>query len=200
MNLERSLYQRSYPYFIIFFLFVLIGFWLTYFVRILDMESYRMHTHGVALILWCSMLIVQPYLIRTRRYALHKRVGSFSYVLVPLVLFTTLDLLHFRLRNSPLGPVDLAFVALVVNALIVFLILYGLAMYNRRTPAIHARYMICTVFPMFTPVTDRIIHIYFPFLLKYLPTIDHTPSVPVVGFLLGDLILLGLCIWDLALP
>lgn len=196
MNLEKSLYQRSYLYFILFFLFVLTGFWLTYFVKILDMESYRMHVHGVMLLLWCAMLIVQPYLIRKRRYAMHKRVGKFSYLLVPIILITTLDLFYFRLRNSLLGAEDLAFVALVVNALVVFLILYGLAIYNRSRPTIHARYMICTVFPMFTPVTDRIIHAYFPFLLNYLPTIGNTPAVPVVGFLLADLILVGLCIWD----
>lgn len=196
MSLERSLYQRSYFYFIIFFVFVLVGFWLTYFVKILDMESYRMHVHGIVLLLWCAMLIAQPYLIRTRRYALHKRTGAFSYILVPLIVATTLDLFHFRLRNSSLGPVDLAFVALVVNALIVFVILYGLAIYNRKKPAIHGRYMICTVFPMFTPVTDRIIQAHFPFLLKYLPTIGDEPAVPLVGFLLADLILLGLCMWD----
>lgn len=196
MSLERSIYQRSYVYFILFFVCVVTGFWFTYFVKILDMESYRMHLHGVTLLLWCAMLIVQPYLIRTRRYALHKRVGKLSYVLVPLIVLTTLDLFHFRLRDAAMGPVDLAFVALVVNALIAFLILYGLAIYHRKTPAIHARYMICTVFPMFTPVTDRIINIHFPFLLKYLPTIGHVPAVPVVGFLLADLILVGLCVWD----
>jgi hypothetical protein len=160
------------------------------------MESYRMHVHGIVLLSWCSMLIVQPYLIRTKRFAWHRRLGKFSYVLVPLVIITTLDLFHFRLRNSTLGAVDLAFMALVVNALIVFLILYGLAIYNRRKPTIHGRYMICTVFPMFTPVTDRIIDAYFPFLLKYLPTIDGVPAVPLVGFLLADLILMGLSIWD----
>src|SRR6267154_3499544 len=107
MNLERSLYLRSYLYFIIFFLFVLVGFWFTYFVKILDMENYRVHVHGIMLLLWCAMLIVQPYLIRTKRYVWHRSMGTFSYALVPLMLVTTLDLFHFRLRDSLLGPVDL---------------------------------------------------------------------------------------------
>ena len=49
---------------------------------------------------------------------------------------------------------------------------------------------------MFTPVTDRIIHIYIKFLVPYLPTIEGNPVAPVIGFLLADVILIGLSIWD----
>ena len=41
MKLERALYQKSYLYLIGFFIFVLVGFWATYFTRILDQENYR---------------------------------------------------------------------------------------------------------------------------------------------------------------
>lgn len=197
MKLERTLFQKSYLYFIGFFVFVLFAFWLTYFTRIFDQENYRLHTHGITLILWCLMLIVQPYLIRSKKTGLHKRLGTLSYVLVPLLVFTTVDLLHFRLRDLPsLGTMDFFFVALVLNALIAFLIFYGLAIFYRKNSGIHARYMICTVFPMFTPVTDRIIHIYLKPLVAYLPTIEGHPIAPVAGFLLADLILVGLSIWD----
>ncbi len=97
MKLEKSLFQRSYIYFIIFFLFMIWGFWRTYFVKIHDQENYRMHAHGVTLILWTLMLIVQPYLIRTKRRPLHRAIGKFSYLLVPLMVFTTLSLLNYRL-------------------------------------------------------------------------------------------------------
>jgi hypothetical protein len=197
MKLERTLYQKSYLYFIGFFLFMLAAFWLTYFTKLLSQENYRMHTHGVTLILWCVMLIVQPYLIRTRQFGWHTTIGKFSYVLVPVMIFTTVDLLHNRLHINPtLGTMDYFFVALVLNALVAFLILYGLAIYHRKNPTVHARYMVCTALPMFTPITDRIIFIYFPSWVKYLPTIDQNPIAPVVGFVLADLILIGLCIWD----
>jgi hypothetical protein len=91
---------------------------------------------------------------------------------------------------------DFFFVALVLNALIAFLILYGLGILNRKNSTIHARYMVCTIFPFFTPVTDRIIHIHLSFLLPYLPTIEGNPIAPVVGFFLAGLILVGLSIWD----
>ncbi len=197
MKLEQTLNRQSYLYFIIFFLLMLSAFWFTYFTRLLDQDNYRMHAHGATLILWCLMLITQPYLIRTNQRVLHKSVGKFSYVLVPLLVFTTIDLLHNRLHVNPsLGIMDFFSVALVLNALAAFLIFYGLAIYYRKKSTVHARYMICTVFPMFTPVTDRIIHIYFPSLLKYLPTIEHNPIAPVVGFAMADMILIGLSIWD----
>jgi len=197
MKLERNLYQVSYVWFIVFFLVVIAAFWFTYFTKILDQENYRMHTHGVSLIVWCLMLISQAFLIRIKRHSLHKTIGSFSYVLVPLLIYTTIDLLHYRLQANPTpGTMDFFFVALVLNALIAFVVFYGFAIYFRKKPVIHARYMVCTIFPMFTPATDRIIYIYFPSWVKYLPTIEKNPIAPVAGFLLADLILIGLSIWD----
>lgn len=156
-----------------------------------------MHTHGIAVLLWCLLLITQPYLIRAGNYKLHKRIGMFSYILVPLIILTTVDLLHYRVHDVlPLGSMDLFFIALVLNALIAFVIFYVLAIIHRKKSTVHARYMLCTIFPFFTPVTDRIQHIYFPSTVQYLPTIEGSPIAPVVGFLIADLILIGLSIWD----
>lgn len=197
MKLEGALWQRSYLFFVAFFLLAIFGFWLTYFTRIFEQENYRMHTHGAALILWCLMLITQAYLIRVKKNALHRRIGWFSYLLVPFMLISTLDLLKYKIDKSPtLDAMDFHFIALVVNALLAFVIYYGLAIYWRKKSTVHARYMVCTAFPMITPITDRIIHIHFPQLLAYAPQIEGVPIAPVFGFVLGDLILLGLSIWD----
>jgi hypothetical protein len=194
MKLERSIFERSYIYFVGFFLLVLAAFWLTYITRIFEQDNYRMHLHGITLFLWCLMLILQPLLIRKKMYSMHRQTGKFSYVLVPLLLFTTFDLLRYRVTTQP--EIDYAFVALVLNALIAFAILYGLAMYYRKNPAVHARYMVCTIFPFFTPVTDRIISIYYPAVLPYFPMLNGHPNVMLFGFALADLILVFLCIWD----
>ena len=194
MKLERSLFERSHLYFFLFFLMVSAAFWLTYITRIFEQENYRMHTHGVTLFLWCFMLIVQPLLIRKKLNGLHRGVGKFSYLLVPILLFTTFDLLRFRMKGF--AEIDYVFVALVFNALIAFSILYGLAIYYRKTSALHARYMLCTVFPFFTPATDRIISIYFPGALKYFPLLNGQANVMLFAFILADIILIMLCIWD----
>jgi hypothetical protein len=91
---------------------------------------------------------------------------------------------------------DYFFVALVINGLIAFTVLYGLAIFYRRQPGLHARYILCSIFPLFTPATDRIIHIFLKPMVKYLPTIEGNPIAPVIGFLLADILLVALCIWD----
>jgi len=196
MKLEKLLYQKSHIYFIAFFLLMLAGFWLTYFTKILDQENYRMHLHGVTLILWCGTLISQAYLIRAKNYPLHRQIGKFSYILAPLVVFTTIDLYKFRLSElSALTTTDYLFTASVLIALLTFVIFYGLAIYHKDRPAIHARYMVCTVFAMFTAVIDRIIIFYFPSILPYFPDVGG-PVVQVVGLTLADALIAILCIWD----
>jgi hypothetical protein len=83
------------------------------------------------------------------------------------------------------------FVALVVNALIVFIVLDALAMYHRKQSTIHARYMLCTASPMFTPILDRIVYNYFLSLLNYVPIIEGQPTVPIIVFVMADLMLIG---------
>jgi uncharacterized membrane protein YozB (DUF420 family) len=125
---------------------------------------------------------------------LHRRIGKFSYVLVPALVFTTLDLFRYRIKSQP--AIDYASVALVLNALIAFIILYGLAIYYRKKSALHARFMLCTVFPFLTPATDRIMFVYFPSTIEYFPMLNGQPNVMILGFALADIILIGLCIWD----
>jgi len=194
MKLERTLFEKSHVYFLVFFLTVLAAFWFTYITRIFEQENYRMHLHGGILFLWCFMLIIQPLLIRKKMNLVHRWIGKFSFVLVPLLVFTTFDLLRYRIKNQP--TTDYVFMALVINALIVFVILYGLAIYNRKRQALHARYMLCTIFPFFTPATDRIISIYFPSTLEYFPLLTGQPNLMIFGFALADAILIALCIWD----
>src|SRR5262249_35847525 len=148
-----------------------------YFSRLSNQLEFRFHTHGLALSLWCAMLIAQAYLIRTGRKTLHRMIGKASYGAAILVVITTLNLLHFRLRGQPLSPYTLYFSTLVLNALLVFVALFGLAIYYRRNTALHARFMICTIFPLFTPVTDRLIFFDFPSLIGAVPIIAGNPSV-----------------------
>jgi hypothetical protein len=82
------------------------------------------------------------------------------------------------------------------NSLLFFGVLYGLSIYNVKKPLIHARYMICTLFPMFTPLTDRLIYTHFPSMTGFLPTIEGEPMVWLYGFGLANLILIVLAIWD----
>jgi len=183
--------------FALFFGAMIVAFWPSYFSRLTTQPTYHAHTHGLAMTLWCVLLLAQATLIRLQRRALHQWFGRASLLLVPLIFIATLDFLHYRLQGAgQLGDPALYFVALICNALVAFGLLYALAIYHRRNAGLHARFMIATVFPLFTPVSDRLIGAYWPGLAAYLPTIGGATVLPVAGFLLADAILLALVLWD----
>jgi hypothetical protein len=81
-------------------------------------------------------------------------------------------------------------------SLVAFAVCVGCALWWRRAPQIHARWMIASVFPLFTPVTDRLIAAHWPALAGVLPRIEGSPILPVAGFATADLILVALAWWD----
>jgi hypothetical protein len=201
MRPESVLHRHSPRFFAIFLLFMLWAFWPSYFTRLFQQPDIRFHLHGIALTLWCVMLVLQAQLIRTQRRALHKRIGKLSYLLAPALIAITISFVHYRVAGAvpsleQLSSFVLYFLALTLNSLVAFALFYGLAIHYRHDSQRHARWMVCTVFPLFTPVTDRLIGAHVPPLVALVPTIDGSPILPVAGFVLADLILVGFALWD----
>ena len=196
-NTTALLYRNSVWAFVAFAVAVLVAFWPSYFSRLADQPTVHAHMHGIAMSLWCAMLIGQGWLIRAGHRPLHRTLGLASYALVPFIVYATVSFVHVRLQGaSSLGSRELHSLALMLNATVIFAVIYGLAMCHRHTPATHARYMLCTIFPLFTPVTDRIIFRHIPSIVPLVPRIEGSPVVPFAGFLLADVILAGLWVWD----
>lgn len=200
-RLDTPLYRLSARFLLVFLAFVVLAFWPSYFARLFEQPNLRFHAHGIVLTLWCVLLVVQPQLLRTGRRSVHRALGKASYVLAPALVAITLSFVHYRVGGgippgAPLELGDLYFLALTLNALVAFAVLYGLAIRYRRDPQAHGRYMLCTVFPLFTPVTDRLIAAHAPRLLAFVPRLDGSPLVQVAGFALADLILIVLSLWD----
>ena len=190
-------YRHGLRLFVIFGLGMLVAFWPSYFSRLSSQPTYHPHAHGLTMTLWVLLLVAQAWLIAGGQRQTHRQTGLLSYVLVPALVVAALNFLHFRVRDAAdLGASDLLFVTLVVNALVAFLVLYGLAMWYRTQPALHARFMIASVFPLVTPVTDRLIGRYLRSIVPLVPRVDGSPVVPAAGFLLADVILVGLSVWD----
>lgn len=146
---------------------------------------------------WCLLLISSAYLIRTNRRAAHRKLGTLSYVLAPLVVAATINLIHYRMKGGGTLPdIGLYQMALMVNGAAAFAALYALAIATRRNTALHARYMVCTVFPLFTPATDRWIYAHWPSLTALVPSIGGVPLVQIYGFALADVLLVALIVWD----
>jgi hypothetical protein len=185
----------------VFLAFAVWAFWPSYFARLFEQPNLRFHAHGIALTAWCVLLVVQAQLIRTHRRAWHKRVGKLSYVLAPAVVLITTSFVHYRVSGALQGvqqlPVmALYFLALTLVAIGAFALFYGLAIHFRHNAQVHARFMVCTMFPLFTPITDRLIGAHLRPLIGMVPRIEGNPILPVAGFVLADLLLLALALWD----
>ncbi|WP_040302469.1 hypothetical protein [Algoriphagus machipongonensis] len=68
--------------------------------------------------------------------------------------------------------------------------------FYRKDRLTHARYMICTIFPLFTPLTDGIVYKYAQGLIQFAATMEGMPMVPFYGYSMADLLVIGLAIWD----
>lgn len=194
---ELFLFRNSYLFFISFFAMTLWAFWSSYYNRLSGSNPLIIHFHGIAMTLWCLMLISQALLIRFNQFRIHRISGKLSYALVPAIIISGFSLAHHTINDiDPVYDYYYYLVALMFNAIVAFALIYGLAIIYRKKPELHARFMISTVFPLFTPVTDRIIYKNFDSLVDLAPTLNGVPMVPLFGFLTADLILIGLLLWD----
>ena len=148
-------------FFVAFLLSTLIAFWPTYFTRMEQMASWRVHAHGAFLFAWLLLLIAQGWLIRNRRGAWHRALGKVSYVLAPLVVISALVLEHDVVVKAAgkYNDETLYFAYVIVALLTLFVLSYVLGIVHRRTPALHMRYMICTALTMVDPVFARIVDV-----------------------------------------
>lgn len=148
--------QRAVFYFLGLLALAAAGFWPSYLGAPRFEGDWHVHFHGVAMFAWMGLLIAQAWLVRARRLSVHRTLGRVSYGLVPLVVLSTLLLAHYRMRQGL--SVDLLYFFYVqLSLLAVFVASYAMAIANRRRPAIHARYMICTALTLVDPIVARIL-------------------------------------------
>jgi hypothetical protein len=126
--------------------------------------NWIMHFHGMMMMGWVLMLLVQPILIRTGRKDLHRKVGKLSYVLAPLVVvgiyLANVDAYQQALATFTKAEA-IQGISVTFPGLIFFPILYILAMYYRHQPALHMRFMCSTAFLLISPALDRILMTWF---------------------------------------
>lgn len=180
-------------FFAILGLFAIAGFWPSYLSRVNQETNLPVHLHGAAMALWCVMLITQGYLIRSDYRPAHRLVGKFSFILVPVIVLSTLSLAHFRVQEAGKEPSTeiLYFLYVQLSLLVVFVLAYVLAIANRRTPSIHAGYMVCTALALVDPIFARLLYNH----LGIAP-----PLLQVLTYAFIDLILLWLIVWGRRQP
>ena len=109
------------------------------------------HLHAFIASVWIAMLIAQPLLIRNKKMAWHRKIGRLSYVVFPLLLLSFLPQM-IRLAHSE-HP-EFLFFPLGDSVLLV--LFYALAIYYRKNPPRHMRYMIGTAIVFLGPTIGRI--------------------------------------------
>jgi hypothetical protein len=120
--------------------------------------NWIMHFHGIVMMGWVGMLLIQPILILKGKITWHRRLGSFSYVLAPLVVIS----LYLANRDGYLTLLPVmgqagatSLLALTFPGIIFFAVLYALAIFYRKNRPLHMRFMCSTAFLLINPALDR---------------------------------------------
>jgi hypothetical protein len=207
MEKSYNIYHNLGYWFLFLILLVLAGFYSSYFLVFFQPTPSIIHIHFTLMTLWIVMLIVQPFLIKYKKVAIHRMLGKISYVLVPLVLTSGFLMIRFSyyrvlddLRQKAavgLNQFDTeqllrqaaAYEAIAFFWLVIFALFYCLAVINRRKSAIHARYIVATALALLGPTVDRIF--IFSFKLEKLP---GSITIEFAAFFIADMVL-ALLLW-----
>jgi len=154
---DIQFFRRSAPFFGALLLLAIPAFWPTYLAPPSYERDWHVHVHGTSLFLWSVLLIVQPWLVKSGRLPMHRVLGKLSYVLAPLVVASTILLVHYRLYQSTPSFDQLYFLCVQAALITFFAVAYVQAIRWRRRGAIHARYMVCTALAMVDPIVARLL-------------------------------------------
>ncbi len=146
--------------------------------------------HGIVFSSWLVLLIAQTSLVAAKRTDLHRRLGVFGAVLAVLMIVVGMTLAIHAAKYSfqtPGLPPPLVFLVVPFFDIVVFSILVAAAFYYRRRPDIHKRLMVVATISILPPAFARI------------PLALIAKTVPISAFLLGDIVLLGCILYDVAL-
>ena len=172
-------------YAFILLVFVLIGFWPSYFSKFFDKTadlSQYFHLHAATALLWILLLIVQPILIRTNRINIHRLLGKFSYILFPLLFLSIILLAHSR--NDPERIDAGAKLWISFKDMVIIGFGYFVAIIYRNYTAIHVRGMVITGLVLIEPTMFRV----FVKVLGIELPLGHYLAVGIIYFILVFLI------------
>lgn len=133
---------------------VFAGFYKTYFEPFPNFKkniNALTHLHAFIAAIWVLLLIVQPFLIFNKKFALHRKAGKLSYVIFPLLILSFIPQIIKIVRTENIA--NLFFPLGDGTLLILF---YALAIKNRKTSAKHMRYMIASALVLLGPTVGRI--------------------------------------------
>jgi hypothetical protein len=163
---ERRLFDRRLFTIaaVLFPLIIVAGFARTYYVRGLfevpPLPSLVVHMHGLTMTAWVALFITQVWLISSKRVRVHQRLGyagiGLGAVILPIGFITALRAGKYGSASTPPGVNQLGFMIVPIFDLLMFVILFGAAIYYRKKPAQHKMLMLLTAINFLPPAIGRI--------------------------------------------
>jgi hypothetical protein len=170
---------------------VLAGFSRTYYFNGYAAQPFELspllHWHGATYTAWMLLLVTQTTLVATQRTHVHRRLGVAGGVLAVAMIGLGIAVAVSRTANGTIadqGVPPLVFLVVPVLGMVVFAILLGAAMYQRRHAAAHKRLMLLATLELVTAAVSR------------LPMVDNWGPVGFFG--VTDLFVLAIVAYDLA--
>jgi hypothetical protein len=143
-------------------LVLILGFYRTYLVFFPKFPGfhYEQHFHGMLMLLWLTLLIVQPILISSKNFRIHRFLGKMTLILAPLIIlsiFLVAKMTYHRTLAAVSPQAAVGITALSLPNMFGFALFYYLAIFNSDVMQRHMRYMIGTSFLMLGPGLGRIL-------------------------------------------
>ncbi len=149
---------RAPYWFSLLLLIALVGFYPSYFSRLPDTDLAH-HFHGITGTVWMLLLIAQASLMRSRRVALHRRLGWSSLLVAPLFVLSGLLMMRTMLASD--GGFERTFGAQLALVDLVTILGFALAvamgLKQRRVREQHARWMASTAVMLLPPALARML-------------------------------------------
>lgn len=157
-------FRWSAWFYLVLLLLAVPAFWPNYLSRApASIDAYT-HLHAGLALCWILLLIVQPLLISRDLRQWHRRIGASAWVLGPAMIVASILLASQRFRSMDDARFDSDWntLYLPLSAAVMFAIPFSFAMWFRRRPMLHGRFMIATGLVMVDPVLGRALFFYLP--------------------------------------
>jgi Na+/citrate or Na+/malate symporter len=118
-------------------------------------------THGIAMTAWCILMIIQPMLIATRSYAVHKALGRTGAALAAILVVLGLMV---ATRSAAVTPPDFAygalspkqFMAVPYIGILMFGLYVAIGVWHRKQANLHKPMMFLATLAVLAAPLDRI--------------------------------------------
>lgn len=189
------MFPKAVFYFVALLLIAVFAFWIPWYSNIFGDHTIWANFHAVMMTAWILLLISQAFLMRSGKLAEHHRLGKISFILGPLCV------LSFPLLAASMLPTEGVPVPLFKSYVLwlqvglggLFAWFFLAAIYYRKEPARHARYMIATSITLIDPIVARLVIFHGP-AAGTIPDMNVAPvamqyfSYPVVAVVLAALL------------